>query len=67
MDHKLSITETVLTDGSKTYDVWLTQADPVAGTVVLHAVDKAAAVSLAAALAAIIDEHTVDRVMEVQS
>jgi hypothetical protein len=63
MDHKLSIQENVLTDGSKTYDVWLT--DPDAGTVVLHAVDKSAAQCLAAVLATLIDEHTVDRVMEV--
>ena len=65
MDHKLSIQENVLSDGSKTYDVWLT--DPDNGTVVLHAVDKSAAECLAAVLATLIDEHTVDRVMEVQS
>jgi hypothetical protein len=62
MDHKLSIQEHTLTDGSKTYDVWLT--DPDAGTVVLHAVDMFAAESLAAALATLIDEHTVDRVIK---
>jgi hypothetical protein len=62
MDHKLSIVETVLADGSKTYDVWLT--DPDAGTVVLHAVDRSAAQCLAAVLAALIDEHTVDRAMK---
>jgi hypothetical protein len=65
MDHKLSVTETVLADGSITYDVWLT--DPDNGTVVLHAVDRSAAECLAAVLATLIDEHTVDRVLEVQS
>jgi hypothetical protein len=62
MDHKLSIQENVLTDGSKTYDVWLT--DPDAGTVVLHAVDLPAAQCLARVLANLIDEHTCDRVIK---
>jgi hypothetical protein len=62
MDHKLSIRENVLSDGSKTYDVWLT--GPGNGTVVLHAADLSAAQCLAAVLAALIDEYTVDRVIQ---